>query len=466
MAGARLPARPRGADGRAAGRHAAAPRASPRRAPAPTPSCGACSSRAPTPTGRCTPRPPGWTPATARWPWRSPTAPCSGAPRSTTSLDQLSTPARRRARPAGAGRAAPGADAAAVPRRRSPSTPPSTRASSWPSAPAAGGAGLVNAVLRRAAREGRAILAALDDDTPAGGRRRCTRCRRGWPSCGGRARGRAGAGAAARQSTEPAESALRVNTLVGSTARGRARELGREPHPAPGLCRRDSSSTGRLTPTARRCGPGARSCPSRGLDARRAGAGARSPASGCSTCAPPPGAKTTHLAALMGDDGRDRSPSSAIRAAPRRCGEPWPGCSVTCATVEVADAAERPALPGRPTTACWSTRRAAASARCSPAPTCAGATSPERIAELARLQAPDPRRRRARATAPGGTLVYSVCTISRAESEEVVERFLADHPEFALDPPAGCGARAATGSCCRTATAPTGSSSPGCAGVG
>jgi 16S rRNA (cytosine967-C5)-methyltransferase len=31
----------------------------------------------------------------------------------------------------------------------------------------------------------------------------------------------------------------------------------------------------------------------------------------------------------------------------------------------------------------------------------------------------------ARAVRPGGTLVYSVCTISRAESEGVVERFLA-----------------------------------------
>ena len=38
----------------------------------------------------------------------------------------------------------------------------------------------------------------------------------------------------------------------------------------------------------------------------------------------------------------------------------------------------------------------------------------------------------ARATAPGGQLVYSVCTISRAESEGVVQSFLASHPEFTL----------------------------------
>jgi 16S rRNA (cytosine967-C5)-methyltransferase len=39
--------------------------------------------------------------------------------------------------------------------------------------------------------------------------------------------------------------------------------------------------------------------------------------------------------------------------------------------------------------------------------------------------------------APGGTLVYSVCTISRREGEMVVERFLREHPEFALEDLAG-----------------------------
>jgi len=41
----------------------------------------------------------------------------------------------------------------------------------------------------------------------------------------------------------------------------------------------------------------------------------------------------------------------------------------------------------------------------------------------------------AAATRPGGTLVYSVCTISRAESEDVVDGFLAGHPEWDADPP-------------------------------
>jgi 16S rRNA (cytosine967-C5)-methyltransferase len=58
--------------------------------------------------------------------------------------------------------------------------------------------------------------------------------------------------------------------------------------------------------------------------------------------------------------------------------------------------------------------------------------TPERIEELARLQL------RiliagASATRPGGTLVYSVCTISSAESEQVVGRLLRDRPEFEVE---------------------------------
>jgi 16S rRNA (cytosine967-C5)-methyltransferase len=39
----------------------------------------------------------------------------------------------------------------------------------------------------------------------------------------------------------------------------------------------------------------------------------------------------------------------------------------------------------------------------------------------------------AAALRPGGTLVYSTCTISPAENEDVVRRFLVEHPGFAAD---------------------------------
>ena len=35
---------------------------------------------------------------------------------------------------------------------------------------------------------------------------------------------------------------------------------------------------------------------------------------------------------------------------------------------------------------------------------------------------------------PGGLLMYSTCTLVKAENEGMVEAFLHDHPEFSLEP--------------------------------
>jgi 16S rRNA (cytosine967-C5)-methyltransferase len=110
---------------------------------------------------------------------------------------------------------------------------------------------------------------------------------------------------------------------------------------------------------------------------------------------------------------------------------------VTCATVEVGDAS----VP----------RPGPAYDRVLVDPPCSGLgtlqsrpdlrwrTSPERIAELSELQA-RLLRAGAAATSPGGTLVYSVCTISRAESEEIVDGFLAENNDFVAETAGGAGA--------------------------
>jgi 16S rRNA (cytosine967-C5)-methyltransferase len=290
-----------------------------------------------------------------------------------------------------------------------------------------GGAGLVNAVLRRAAREGRGILAELDDETPENAAVLHSvppwLAELWWAELGpDQAR------ALLRYINQPAESALRVNTLVASTEQVAA-EFGDNAHPAPevpeGLVLTEPFDAfgselwarGAIMPQSR---------------ASMLVARAVAPAPGervLDLCAAP-GAKTTHLAALMKDEGIltavERHPGRAdgLRRTLTRL-------RATCATVEVADAVGHRAPP--------SYDRVLVDPPCSglgtlqSRPDLRWRTSPERIVETAALQA-GILRAAAGATAPGGTVVYSVCTISRREGEEVVGRFLDDHPEFAPDP--------------------------------
>jgi 16S rRNA (cytosine967-C5)-methyltransferase len=287
-------------------------------------------------------------------------------------------------------------------------------------------AGLVNAVLRRGAAEGREILAALDDGGPDQAAVLHSvpvwLARRWWEELGADA-----ARALLRRVNEPAESAVRVNTLVCSVADARA-SIGLPARPAPPAAElpeglvltgafdaqgSEAWRRGAIMPQAR----------SSMLVARMLApiAGQRV----LDLCAAP-GAKTTHLAALMGDAGAivavERHPGRA-EALRRTCVR----MHVSSVAVEVADAAVA--------------RGGSGFDRVLVDPPCSGLgtlqsrpdlrwrASAEAIEQLTGLQ------RRildaaAAATRPGGALLYSVCTISRAEGQSQVRRFLHDHPDF------------------------------------
>jgi 16S rRNA (cytosine967-C5)-methyltransferase len=294
-----------------------------------------------------------------------------------------------------------------------------------------GGAGLLNAVLRRAARERANLLEALRDDDPAAAAVMHSvplwLAEMWWRELGG-----ADARGLLRVVNDPAESALRVNLLVGQVAQV-SRALPVHHHPAPGLPEglvldgpfdaQDSPlwDQGLITPQSR-----ASMLVSRML----------APAAGdrvLDLCAAP-GGKTTHLAALMRGTGRvlavERHPGRAA-ALERTCRR----MHADAVTVQVADAARlhdgREDLLGAfdcvlvdPPCSGLGTLRSRPDLR--------WRARPERISELAELQA-GILAAAALGTRPGGRLVYSVCTISRAEGVRVVEQFLQGNPEFVAD---------------------------------
>jgi 16S rRNA (cytosine967-C5)-methyltransferase len=299
-----------------------------------------------------------------------------------------------------------------------------------------GGAGLVNAVLRRAVREGPAIVDALDDNTADAAAILHSvpqwLAELWWNELGADQ-----ARALLRRINRPAESALRVNTLLARRDDVLA-ELAVAARPAAGLPEGivldqpfDAQASelwarGEIMPQSRGSmlvsrmlepGPGERV-----LD----------------LCAAP-GAKTTHLGALMSGQGQliavERHPGRA-EALARTIAR----MRVDCARVRLGDATTIDVLTGL------------SGDRGSPAgyervlvdPPCSGLgtlqsrpdlrwrTNPARIADLVPLQSRI-LRAGAAALASGGVLVYSVCTISRAESEGVIEDFLREHREFRAD---------------------------------
>jgi len=286
------------------------------------------------------------------------------------------------------------------------------------------GSGLVNAVLRRLAREGGAMLAELGDGTPeqaAVAHSLPVWLARMWWQELGADEARALLG----RVNEPAESALRANTLLldaGTLAQRLpvacrlAPELAEavvveEPFDAHGSA---LWREGAFMPQSRGSMLAARALAPR-------------PGERVLDLCAAPGAKTTHLAALMEDLGS----ITAVERHPARAGGLARTCErmgATAVEVHVADAGAF---------------RGAGFDRVLIDPPCSGLgtlqsrpdlrwrASPERIdalaAEQARILAAA-----SEAVRPGGTIVYSTCTLAAAENERQLERFLAVDRRFSV----------------------------------
>jgi 16S rRNA (cytosine967-C5)-methyltransferase len=290
------------------------------------------------------------------------------------------------------------------------------------------GHGLVNAVLRRAAREGPgALLGALTDQTPPRAAVKHSHpewiARLWWESLGPEQ-----ARALMASDNEPGEVALRANTLVIDAAT-LAGELPARTHFDPAIPEAvvlDEPFDVHGSQLWRR---GAFSAQSR---AAMLVARTLDPAPGervLDLCAAP-GGKSTHLAALM----HGRGEVLAIERNPRRAGalaRTAQRLHAASVRVEVADAErERPEGPVfdrvlvDPPCSGLGTLQARADLR--------WRVTPDAIVEMARAQA---RILAAGAGAlrPGGVLVYSTCTISPTENEHLIADFLDSHREFALE---------------------------------
>jgi 16S rRNA (cytosine967-C5)-methyltransferase len=142
-----------------------------------------------------------------------------------------------------------------------------------------------------------------------------------------------------------------------------------------------------------------------------------------------PGAKTTHMAALMKGRGEvvavERHPARA-RALEQTCVR----MHATCVRVEVSDAGE--ARTDGPFSRVLLDPPCSGLGTLQSRPDIRWRTSPDQIRTLARLQR-GMLEAAAAATTAGSVVVYSVCTISRAETASVVESFAREHRAFKLE---------------------------------
>jgi 16S rRNA (cytosine967-C5)-methyltransferase len=290
------------------------------------------------------------------------------------------------------------------------------------------GHGLVNAVLRRAGRDGgAALLETLRDGTPAEAAVKHSHpewIAKLWWSHLGPAQARTLMAA----DNEPGELAVRANTLV-ATVDQLAGEIGvrtrrdelipealvlEEPfdlHGSAAFERGAAIGQSRAAMLAARM-----------LDPQ---AGERV----LELCAAP-GGKTTYLAALMKGEGEVVAVEHN-RARAERLGETARRMHAGSIAVELADAAQ--SRDGPP-----NFDRVLVDPPCSGLGTLQGRPDlrwrggPQAIAEMAALQGRI-LASGAGALRPGGVLVYSTCTISATENEQQIERFLQSNPEFELD---------------------------------
>jgi 16S rRNA (cytosine967-C5)-methyltransferase len=287
------------------------------------------------------------------------------------------------------------------------------------------GQGLVNAVLRRVAREHTDLLALLDDSTPEGAATLHSLplwiVEQWWAAFGPD-----DARALLARINEPAEHALRANTLrtdAGALAAALDVRTSVPGDPPEAVCVLEPFDAhgspqwraGLLMPQSR-----AAMLVAHALDPR--------PGERVLDMCAAPGAKTTHLAALMGDQGeiiaveRHKGRADAMRRTIARM-------HAHQITVQAVDAIEYRADGPR-------FDRVLLDAPCSglgtlqSRPDLRWRVSPDSVRALVVAQA-RLLSAAALALAPGGTLVYSTCTISAAENEQQIETFLDEHADFA-----------------------------------
>jgi 16S rRNA (cytosine967-C5)-methyltransferase len=289
------------------------------------------------------------------------------------------------------------------------------------------GAKLVNAVLRRATREARQLLSELDDQAPE--RAAVLHSVPDWIAQLWWAElGPERARALLRSVNLPAESALRVNTLRADVD-GVREQLGVPTSQAPGIPE-GLVVSGPFDAHASELWKSGMIMPqSRGSMSVARIAAPRAAERVLDLCAAP-GGKTTHLAALS----EDRSPEfvavevhpGRARALERTCermgarsvrvvcadGRGWPGLRRFDTVLVDPPCSGLGTLQSRPDLR-WQARRSELDAL---------------VAKQTELLLAG-----AAATATEGVLVYSVCTISRAESEGVLAALLARSPEFELE---------------------------------